>query len=160
MLKKGRAPTLSKSSPPKCVSPEVDSTSNTPSPTSSTEIETITNQPICLNTQNTNPSKERRRRGATSNTWDIKSTTTKVKHQDCFVVFPFKAIRQWCRSWFIYDSKNLQTGNPAGILCGSPLRIIEVRGHSHHSLGHFIIQKLRSVINKLPQHLYMYICIR
>lgn len=85
---------------------------------------------------------------------DIKGAASKVKNKDCFIVFLFKAIGQGCSGWFIDDTKNLKTSNPTGILGGSPLGVIEVSRHRNNGLGNLIVQKLGSIINKLPQNLY------
>ncbi len=84
---------------------------------------------------------------------DVKSSTTEIEDQDRFVLLFVEAVGQRGGCGLIDDSQHIKPGNLSRILCGLPLRIIEVGGNGNDRIRHLFSQILGRVVRKFPKHL-------
>ena len=81
----------------------------------------------------------------------VKRTTTEVVDNNLAGFAPVKTIGKRRCGRLVDDPQHFQPGNLAGILCGLPLRIIEIGRYSDNRLGHRFAKKRLCILFQLAQ---------
>src|ERR1019366_5198310 len=71
---------------------------------------------------------------------DIEGAATEIVDGDGFVLFLIQAVSQRRRRGLVDDAHDFETGDPAGVLGGLALRVVEVGRNGDHGLGHLFAQ--------------------
>ena len=114
----------SKSSPPRCVSPFVDFTSNC-----------ATFDVVQLEDG------------------DVVRAAAEVEDGDLFVFLLIETVRERCRGRLVDDAQDFEAGDLAGVLGRLSLRVVEIRGHGDDGLGHLVAEVvLGRLLHLLEDH--------
>ena len=82
----------------------------------------------------------------------VKRTTTEIVNNNLAGFAPVKTIGKRRCGGLVDDPQHFQPGNLAGILCGLPLRVIEVGRYSNNRLSHCFAKKRLCILFQLAQN--------
>jgi hypothetical protein len=71
---------------------------------------------------------------------NVEGAAAQIEHGDLLFLFLVQTIGQRCGSGFVDNALDIQSGNPAGILGGLSLAVVEVGRDGNHRIGDRLAQ--------------------
>src|SRR5436190_9384712 len=83
---------------------------------------------------------------------DVECASAEIVDGDRALLLPVEAVRERCGGRLIDNSKHVEAGNTAGILCCLPLCIVEIGGHRNDSVFDFFTECRLGVLLQLAKN--------
>ena len=83
---------------------------------------------------------------------DVEGAAAEVVDGDRFVLLLVEAVRERRGGRLVDDAEHVQPRDPARVLGGLPLRIVEIRRHGDHRVGDLLAEVILSRLLQLLQH--------